>query len=241
MKQTTLTKRAEAGSKWYPIYIDNLVGLIGKVVDYGMGFSNVYALRHNIAYNLQHLEFLDRCIEDIKLTEALTKQIYKNFVVIGCSIIESLLTFLLIRSGNYKETEWELVCKVTGQEQDIDGVRKRIDCHIYKKLDTKKREEMDFDAMLKKAESKKLLGSEHKIYSDLKYLRKLRNKVHLQAIKEPTDTDWNAFEYRHLCAMALVIHSVFTGPIFRPKPQEKKYFEYLVKHAQQRLEPLNSF
>jgi len=127
------------------------------------------------------------------------------------------------------------------KEKNVNEKRTRIDCHVYKKLTTKKREEMSFDVMIRKAESKKILGSDHSIYAKLQYLRGLRNKVHLHVIDEPTDTDWNAFQHRHLCAMAQVLHYVFTGPIFRPSQQERGYFDYLVKYIGQQLDSPDDF
>ncbi len=120
-----------------------------------------------------------------------------------------------------------------GQEKDIDGERIRIDSHLYKKLSAKERDEMQFDAIIKKAESKRILGSDHAIYAKLQNLRKLRNKVHLHIIDEPTDTDWNAFQFRQICDMAEVIHKVFTGPIFRPSIKERSYFDYLNRYRVQ--------
>lgn len=231
-----LTKKSEREASWYPIPIKNIDSLLSKAINRGIGFVHVYALKRNIAYNLQYLEFLDRCLLDIKLSTVLTTQIYKNFILIGCSIIESLLDYLLIKSGNYRMNQWELDYVMPGQEKDVERKRKRIDCHVYKKLNTKRLEKMSFDAMIRKAESNKILRSDHKIYAKLQYLRKLRNKVHLHVIDEPTDTDWNAFHYRHLCAMAPVIHSVFTGSIFRPSKKEKSYFNYLVKYTEQKLD-----
>ena len=196
----TLTRKSESKAPWYPTPVANLEALLEKAIYRGTGFVHVYALRKNLAYNLQYLEFLDQCLQDIKLSNVLTTQTYKIFIIVGCSIMESLLAYLLIKSGNYKMTQWEFGYKMPGQEKNIDGKRMRIDCYVYRKLTTKKREKMDFDALIKKAESKKTLGAEHSIYAKLQYLRKLRNKVHLHVIDEPTDTDWNAFQYHHLCS-----------------------------------------
>lgn len=237
----TLTKTSESAAAWYPTSVANLDDLLVKAIKRGTGFVNVYALRRNIAYNLQYLEFLDRCLSDIKLSTVLTTQTHKIFIIVGCSVMESLLAYLLIKSGNYKMTQWELECVMPGQEKNVNEKRTRIDCYVYKKLTTKKREEMSFDVMIRKAESKKILGSDHSIYAKLQYLRGLRNKVHLHVIDEPTDTDWNAFQPRHLCAMAQVLHSVFTGPIFRPSQQERGYFDYLVKYMNQQLDSLDDF
>jgi hypothetical protein len=230
----------EEGFRWYPASIHKLESFLGKAIFQRTGFVHVYALRKNLAYNLQYIEYLDKSLSEIRLSSVLTTQTYKMFIIVGCGIIESLLTYLLIKSGQYSTTTWQLETIMPGQEKLINGEKKRIDCHILKKLSNPVKEEMTFDSMLKKAEKKKALGSNHGVYSKLNYLRKLRNKVHLQAIDEPADTDWNAFQHRHLCAMAQVVYSVFTSNIFHPSAEEKALFSYLEKYNAQQLDPPDS-
>lgn len=232
----TITRINEDSPKWYPISVEKLDTLLNKLICRGCGYVNVYALRRNIAYNLQYLEFLDQCLSTLKLTEVLTTQIYKNFVCVGCGIMESLLEFLLIKHGFHKTTEWESVCTVTGQERKFKEKIIKIDSEIFEKLTIKKKVDMPFDAMLKKAEAKKILGPDHDIYAKLQCLRKMRNRVHLHMIEEPTDTDWNAFKQSHLCSMAKVLHSVLTGPLFRTSSAEKEYFRYMTERRYQPIE-----
>jgi hypothetical protein len=231
----TLARKTEDIPKWCPVSIDKLDTLLLKLIQRGYGFINVYALRNNIAHNLQYIEYLDKCLSDLKLTEALTTQIYKNFVCVGCSIIEALLDFLLIKSGHHKTTEWESIRKVPTQEATLFDMTVRLECELFRKLPTKKYEEMSFDSMIKKAEKRELLGPDHDIYAKLSALRKLRNKIHLHVIDEPTDTDWNSFKHSHLCSMAKVLHTVFTSSLIRPSADEKAYFSYL---AGQKYQPL---
>ena len=121
--------------------------------------------------------------------------------------------------------------EVTGQEKNVGSEKKRIDRHVYRKLSNPKRIPMNFDAMLKKAENKKILGSDESIYEKLKNLRKLRNRVHLHLIDKPADTDWNAFSMPDRRAMAEVIHTIFTGHIFRPTRKDRGLFSYLAKYV----------
>jgi hypothetical protein len=237
----TLARKNEDLPKWYPVSIDKLDDLLDKLIQRGHGYVNVYALRRNIAYNLQYIEFLDKCLSDLKLTEALTIQIYKNFICVGCGIIESLLEFLLVKSGHHKMTEWASICVVPSQERKVDDKVFKIDSELFQKLTSKKRVEMNFDTMIKKTEAKKLLGSDHSIYAKLQALRKLRNRVHLHLIEEPTDTDWNAFQQSYLCSMAQVLHTVFTGPLFKSSAIERGYFDYLKGQKYQPIESLPDF
>lgn len=222
-----LTKVTESGGCWYPVSIAELDGLLIKVIRRGRGYRHTYALRRNIAYNLQHIEFLDRCLEDLKLSSVLVTQTWKTFIVVGCGIIESLLHFLLIARDVHSTIDWELKVIAPGNPKTVDGERIRVDSHIYRRLPSSKLKQMTFDAMLKKAERNKVLGSDHSVYASLKKLRQLRNKVHLQEIGHSTDTDWNAFQRPDVALMAKVVYKVFTSNIFQPSREERGYFAYL--------------
>jgi len=215
---------------WNPTPISRLDCFLQKEIYRGNGFTHVYALRRNIGYNLQYLEYIDRCLCDLGLSSVLRTQNCKIFIIVGCSIIESLLSYLLVKNNLYSMTEWELAYINSGSEKSIDGKKERIDSYVYKKLTTPIRAEMTFDTMLKKAEARKVLGDITNLYPRLNYLRKLRNKIHLQEIAHPTDTDWNSFNMSDFSAMADVLHTIFTGNIFRSSSDEKKYFSYLEKY-----------
>ena len=231
--------QTDTGEVWNPRSVDSLDSLLGNVIHRGCGFVNVYALRRNIAYNLQYLEFLETLFREVSMTSVVWKQNVKSFIIVGSGIVESLLTFLLIRVDEYQTTEWELVRIMPGQQKKCEDTFERIDSHIYRRLPSPQREEMTFDAMLKKSEAKRLLGHNHTVYADLKRVRRLRNRVHLQTIDHPTDTDWNAFSFTDLCAMARTIHEIFTGPVFSPTTEQKEYFAYLTKYLAQQLDPLD--
>lgn len=225
-----LVRQDEPGSAWYPVSIERLSSFLEKVICTGRGYSTTYALRKNIAYNLQYLEFQDRCLDDLKLSSVLITQTWKTFIVVGCGIIESLLHFLLIAHDLHATSEWKLEAVLPGNAKQLDGKQVKVDSHFYSRLEDPVLVEMTFDAMLKKAEAKKVLGSDHSIYAALKRLRPLRNRVHLQAIGNSTDHDWNAFKSVDMKIMAEVIHKVFTSAIFRPSAKERAYFDYLYRH-----------
>lgn len=227
---TEISKISDSKGGWYPVSIDKLDALLIKVIYSGRGYRYTYALRRNLAYNLQYFEYLDRTLLDLKLTNVLIKQSRKTFIIIGCGIVESLLHYLLIADGSYSTTDWELITVAPGNPKNIEGEIRKIDSHIYRKLGSSRIDSMTFDAMIKKSEARRILGSDHSMYPSLKKLRGLRNKVHLQEIGNHTDTDWNAFQWSDVCSMAQVIHGIFTSNIFRPSNKEKAYFEYLLRY-----------
>ncbi len=222
-----LTRKTDSEATWYPTAIHEYDRLLQKVIYGGRGYSHPYALRKNIAYNLQYIEFLHRCLADLKISGVIEKQIFKNVIIVGCGIIESLVHFLLIAKRHYKQIEWEVRDIAKGNPMKIDGQFRKFDIHVFHKLSRPKNDEMTFDSMLKCAENKRILGSDHSVYAKLKELRKLRNRIHLQETGSAVDTDWNAVERDDLLAMAFVLHAVFTGPIFQPTQQQRTYFAYL--------------
>lgn len=222
-----LTRNDESGPKWYPIPIDQLDAFLIKVIARGHRDPDPYALRKNLCYNLQYLEYLDTTLKQVRLSDVLITLTWKTFIVTGCGILESLLKFLLIRHGEHSTKEWELERVFPGAEKSVDGERKKVDSHVYRKLSSPVLAQMTFDGLLGRARAKKMFGPNSDIYDKLEKLRKLRNRVHLQRIEHGTDTDWNAFQKQDYLDMRAVLYAVFTSTIFRPNHEERGYFEYL--------------
>lgn len=229
----TLYRKEENKSAWLPVSIEELNTMLGRLIQEGVGTKRAYALKRNIAYGLQYLEFLDKCLSELDITSAIRTQIVKNFILVGCGIIEALLDFLINKSGCNAKTEWMEIFTSASNQKEFEGKIIRLECVISKKLPKKRSVEMNFDSMLKMAEGRKLLGHEHGIYAKLKKLRQLRNRVHLQLIDYATDTDWNAFGQSYLCSMAQVLHAILTGSLFKPLAEEKRYFDYLIEQKYQ--------
>ncbi len=222
-----LIKTDENGVTWYPVSISRLETLIEKVVYHGQGYDHSKALRKNLAYNLQYMEFQDRVLQDIKLSSVLYTQSIKTMVLVGSGIVESLLHFLLIINDVHSTTEWKEKSVFKGNQKKLDGKYVRIDSVLYEKLASKQLKHMTFDAMIKCAKSNKILGSRPVIYEKLETLRSLRNKVHLQVINNPTDTDWYSFNSSDLSDVCKVVYTMLTSSLFSPTTTERTYFHYL--------------
>lgn len=227
-----LVKTNEPEGTWYPVSISKLEELLIKVISTGYGYPNPYALRKNIAYNLQYIEFLHRCLSDIKISNVIVTQTYKTIILTGTGIVESLLHYLLVKEKLHSRTEWNLKVILPGQQKSVEGIQTKVDSHIYNKLSAPKRVSMNFDSIIQKSKKGKVLGSNSDIYKRINSLRKLRNKVHLQAINHPIDTDWNSFNKSNVKTMDEVLYAVFTGVIFKPNNDQKEYFKYLNNYAE---------
>lgn len=226
-----LSRTDSADPKWYPVAIHKIDELLSKVIYSGRGYRHTYALRRNIAYNLQYIEYLDRTVQDLKLSEVLVTQTWKTLVITGSGVVECLLNYLLIARGLQAKSEWELVVVAPGNQKIMEGESRKVDSYIYRKRPSPTNSQMTFDAMLKKAKSKKILGTAPNLYSDLDRLRPLRNRVHLQQISSDFDTDYNAFNWNDAVTMARVLKEIFTSNIFRPSAAEIAYFDYLERYV----------
>ena len=154
---THLTRYDEVG-KWYPNTISELNSHLAQLIKAhpDLPSSKCDALIKNVSYSLQHLEFLHRVHEDIKMSEVLSKQNIKTFLIVGASILEALFFYILVSNQKAAMAEWKSVAKVESQEFEEGGVKKKLLSDILVKLKKLVLEEMTFDAMCKKVESRKL-------------------------------------------------------------------------------------
>jgi hypothetical protein len=86
---------------------------------------------------------------------------------------------------------------------------------------------MTFHSLCKKIEDNKMLGDVRgDLYKEISYIRKLRNKIHIQGIQNSTDTDWWTFDNSELNLMKRVLYGVLTSPVFSNSSQSS-LFNYL--------------
>jgi hypothetical protein len=222
-----LTRKNEGTTKWYPVQVSEWDEFLAKKIFYGCGYRNVYAMRRNIAYNLQCLQYLDQTLLDLNLSQTVLTQTYKLFILVTGGIVETLLFFLLKSENEYNQTYWKKGRKYkSNATKGIDGKLRKVETQIYIKLEKKRDSEMNFDAMIKKVRAKKLLGNRNKIYSYLTDLRSKRNKIHLHLIDHATDTDWNNFYPADLEKSKYILLHMFKV-IFQPSQQEKRFLNFL--------------
>jgi len=223
-----LTRMDEEKGPWYPVSISKLESYLGNLIEQGHGYIHVHQLKKDLAYNLQYLQFQDRLIQDIKLSSVLYTQSIKTIVLVSCSIIESILHFVLLKKGFYSSTEWEEKISFKGNQKKLDGEDVRVDTIIFKKLSNKTQKHMTFDAMIKCANAKKLFGNSKLMYEKLEVLRKLRNRIHLQATDDRPGTDWTTFNSTNINDAYMVLYSILISSLFSPTNEEKGYFGYLM-------------
>jgi hypothetical protein len=128
-----------------------------------------------------------------------------------------------------KNDQWDV------KLSDFNGVKKicngriiKIKSQLFVKVSEPELQDMTLDQMIKKAESKKLLGVDNSIYSELHDLRDKRNKVHVRIINEKSETDYHSFEVKFLSLTKKVLSHVLKAVnIFTDEELSIKAFSYL--------------
>lgn len=189
--------------------------------------SHGRAFVRNIAYNLQYLEYLNYTLCDTELHVTVRTLTQKTFIITGMSIIEAILWFVLKKSGLQRTEEWAQAHELETRVFEENSTDYKLVNTLLRRLPESKDVEMPLDAMIKRVESKKLLGLNVQVYKDLSYLRKLRNRVHIHAVQHDKDTDWWSFNNPELKLMKGVLGSVLRSELFNPLPQHDSLIAYL--------------
>lgn len=212
---------------WCPTLIDKIRNFLRLGIKNDNVLDHRQAFVSNIAYNLQYLEFLNHLLTEKKLHATVLTQTQKTFIITGMAVIEAILWYVLRKNGMQKIDEWKEIKKLSPlpfKEGETDFL---VRTTILKKRDKPIEVEMPLDSMIKRVESKKLLGVDHQVYQNLNYLRKLRNRVHIHAVQHDNDTDWYSFNSREVKLMKKVLLSVLVSDLFEPEAKHEQIIGYL--------------
>jgi hypothetical protein len=214
---------------WYPTPINTLVDHLAVVIiscpDFPVNSS--LALKKNIAYNLQYVEFLDRLIKDVNLSAVLWTQNVKSFAIHAAAVIEAFFYYVIVSTGHASVAKWESCQKFKSNQYQINNTWYINETEMFIKADVPGLVDMTFDQMSKKVETKKLLGDVGDLYKEISRIRKLRNKIHLHIIQSSEDTDYNTFKQSEYELTRRVLHGVLISPLFK-KSSHHNYFDYLI-------------
>ena len=217
-----MSKLALKGTKdsWYPNNIPELEAFLEQLIQPlpQINSSRAKGIRKNLAYSLQYLEFLEQCNRDLRLSSVLESQNYKTFVITGCSVVEAIFYYVLVKEQKAAMTDWESAQKVPSHEFSKGSHRYMMETEIFRKLSIPKLAEMTFDAMCKKVESKKLVELGEDVNKKIPYLRKLRNRVHLYGIEDSLDTDYLKLGKSHFETMKSTLKELLSCSLFPQQP-----------------------
>ena len=203
---------------WSPSPINNWRGLIATGISKDRLGEQHYSFISNLGYSLQYLEYLDHLLRKTQLHATIKSQTTKTFVIVSMAVIESILFYVLYSNSELPSDEWETIKRGLTSPEFSDGQKKkRILTTLQEKLEVPQPREMNLDQMIKRVEKKKLLGIDITIYKTLNYLRKLRNKIHIQGVASRFDTDWNTFSENEFQKSKNVLLALLTSEQFKAK------------------------
>ena len=192
-------------------------------------------VKSNLAYGFHYLEYLEETFRNLdNLPTTIKTMLAKTHLITGAGIVEAVLYCLIRKNGLHRTKDWQLLHSVTSNEQRLpDNTVIRIETLIQTKLSTPEDDEMTFDSMAKKVESKKLLGSSSDLYQQIKELRRLRNRVHIHESNFGSykrQTDWHAFNPGEVEMTQKVIYQICSA-VFSPSNDVQRLFGFLTKTA----------
>lgn len=213
MEKTIETLIKEKGcaswERWYPTPVktfrDGLIAMKSDVEGY-------HPLVDNIAYNLQYIQFIEKELKELWLSEVLITMLIKSYVITGMGIIEGVFSYIIKTNGWWKTKDEEVVLKCCAQQRTPEGVDIVIRTEISKKIEAYN-DAMTFDEMIKCLNKHhRALEVDHLLYPQINRIRDLRNRVHLQKGDSPTDHDYNAFNPKTKKQMQEILYAVLCSP-----------------------------
>ena len=211
----TLLESSCADDRWYPTSIDTYK--YSLKID--ISIENTQALRSNLAYNLQYIEFLEKEFLELNLSSVLYIMLVKTYVITGMSILEGLFSNIIKSNGWWKTSDLESLGTTQSNETNFSGQNLVIKTEILKKVDTYQMQ-MTLDEQIKALNRHhEALSVDHLIYPALKRLKELRNRVHLQKNEGNTDHDYNAFNYSVKKEMGKILFDILTSPNITDEPE----------------------
>ncbi len=216
----TLIESNECKIRWYPQSVETYKSAfkIDKTIE------NASALLSNLAYNMQYLEYLEKELFELKLSDVIVTMLYKTYIITGMSILEGLFSNIIKSNGYWKTSTLESQGTTQSSKTNFSGVSYTVKTELFKTVD-KYQLQMDLNSLidiLNKHHS--VLEIDHLIYPALKRLKDLRNRVHLQKSNGNYDHDYNAFNFSDKNEMGKILFEILTSENITNNP---KVFDFL--------------
>ncbi|WP_066923101.1 hypothetical protein [Murdochiella massiliensis] len=210
----TLLESSFANERWYP----NSIATYKCSLKINMRMENAQALRSNLAYNLQYIEFLEKELVELQLSNVLYTMVIKSYVITGMSILEGLFTNIIKSNGWWKTLDLESLGTTQSNETNFSGQNFVIKTEILKKVEPYS-VQMNLDELIKILDRHhEALSVNHLIYPALRRLKDLRNRIHLQKSEGNTDHDYNAFDYFVKKEMGKILFDILTSRNITDRP-----------------------
>ena len=176
-------------------------------------------LKKNLAYNIQYLQYLSKNIEEEKTTSVLYVMRYKTFVVTSMSVIEAIFVILLNERNLIPIVEWK-----DGQHHRKNIDENTIEVSFKRKRVNPQKKKIKFDESIYLMETNEVLKSTDPMYSVIRVLQDLRNRLHLDKAKQLMDSDYNSFGEGTYKITKLILYNILNNEIVS---KDNKYIDFL--------------
>lgn len=218
----------QAGESGALVDVHELFLLLRRAIPDASVVRRDRAYINNIAYALQYIDHLLGTLADPDLRPTIHSQTCKSVVLAGMGIVEAILWYLVKAAGQANASNWREVEKQLGKPFARFGTTMRIDTLVLEQVSPPDPEEMTLDTLIKKVQSKKLLGlADDNVYATLKYLRQLRNRIHIHDVDTDDDTDWYKFTGREVVGLLNALNAIFATSLFDAQPHHLELLAFL--------------
>lgn len=217
-------KGMKATERWYPNSVDNYKRAFNKL---DMNVSNSRALKSNLAYSMQYLEYLEKQFSELELSNVLYVMTTKSYVITGMSVLEALFSNIVRSRGWWKMSSVESLGVATANKKRFGKEELIVKTELCKEVPSYE-VQMNLDELIKKLDGHRdALSVDHLVYPALRRLKELRNRIHLQKLESETDHDYNAFDCNVKKEMGSILFQILTSSMITDQPH---VFEFLKKN-----------
>jgi hypothetical protein len=176
---------------------------------------------------MQYVEYLEKQLEEFKLSSVLFKMTCKAYVISVTSVIE-LIFYVLIRKHDLLNIcEWKEVMQLHSNEKKHRNKSYKVTTHLFYKVE-KFEEVMIFDTLIKKVRDNKLLNMSKENFKLIEELRKLRNKIHIQNGMNTTDHDYLNFSEDDVKVARKVLFEILTAKEICSNPSVFSFLDKVI-------------
>jgi hypothetical protein len=224
LKFETLIEENHCSARWYPSPVD----YYNKAFKIDDNVKNSKALRKNLSYSMQYLEFLEKELDELHVSSVISVILIKTYVVTGMSLLEGIFTNIIKSRGWWKTTDLQSVIKLKSNPGNVGKEQYLVETEIFKKVSPYEIR-MNLDGMIKILQHHhEALNVNYLVYPALKRLKDLRNRVHLQMLESTTDHDYNAFGPEVKEEMGAILYTILTSEMVSDMPEA---FDFLKKNV----------
>ena len=137
-------KGCKANERWYPRAIDTYKNSF--VLD--TSIENTRALKSNLAYSAQYLEFLEKEFSDLNPPSVIYCMLVKTYVITGMSMLEGIFSNILKSRGWWKVSDLESCGTTQSNETNFSGDKYIVVTELLRKV-APYQLQMNLDEMIK--------------------------------------------------------------------------------------------